>query len=619
MKYVSRLLAPPALDRATALTRMERVCALTHVMASAEHLARPQFRRPGGLNNWRISRDSSAFRSPAARRVLEVIGDERTTTAVHAARLAAAAAVLLPGGRRRRLVADTALAASSLLLHPRHHYGTDGSDQVSFLVQAAAALARSGRSPALTDACLWAVGIQGTMSYAVSGWAKLAGPSWRQGRALEGVARTMTYGDEWTWRLTHRFPLAARAVGASVLALECAAPVVYLGRGRLVKTYTLGVTAMHVGIARTMALGRFVPSFLSMHPAMAYTARRRGSTAADAGGPRDDTVPRLFGLAVMAVAAQAVVQRRRNRRATLVGHGDEAELRTSDGNRLRYRRTGAVGAPGPVYVFENALLATPEHWGWVAEELGAQAEIVTYHRAGYGGSTADAGTALVLGDLVAHAVELVDAVADGRPVVLVGHSLGGYLAMRAAAVARSDVAAVVLVDSSHPEELERSPRQSAGADTLSQTFPLIARSLDLGAGSLLAVPDWVRSLPQDGQAAALAQYRDSRMWRAGRREWAATLRDFRGGASLPRLSVPILGVSAAKTVQAEQVQRELHEEMVGQGAAGSRFEVIARANHDSILTDRAHAGTLVRLVRDFVASLPDTTPSTGSADPAVSR
>lgn len=607
-KALAALLSPPRTTREQALRRMESISACTHLMASVEHLARPQFRRAGGLNNWEISRHSSAFTSKPVRAILDLVGRPEVTTGIYTAKAAAALWVMSPwGGRRTRFAANAALAATSVVMHPRQHYGTDGSDQVSFLVQAAAALGRSSARPAVVDASLWAVALQSTMSYTVSGFVKLAGDTWRQGKALEGVTRTMTYGDRWTYDLLRRFPRAGRVVGASVLALECSAPLAYLGRGRLARLHTLGTTGMHLGIAKTMALGRFVPAFTSMHPAVLYTARDVATTAAPGTPGRDDRLMRMAVAAGLAVTALAIRARRANRTATLAGRGDEQQLVTRDGNTLAYRRTGRVGAPGPVYVLESALMAMPEHWEWIAERLGADAEVVTYCRAGYGPSTALPGTAILLTDLVDHAVDVVREVAAGRPVVLVGHSLGGHLAMCTAERLGDEVRAVVLVDSSHPEELRRSERQSLGAESLTKTFPLMCASLELGLGFLLDTPDWAVNLPAAARRTVLAQYRDSRLWKASRREWSATVRAFRGDAAVPRLDVPVLGLSAQLTVRQEALQGRMHEEMVEAGADGGRYQVIPFSDHDTLLTNRDIAGAVATAVTAFVDQLPPPT------------
>lgn len=594
--------SPPTTTRAQALARTERLSALTHLVSSLEHLASPAERRPGGMNNWEISREATLVSSAPARRLLDVVGRPGVTAGVHCVRVAAAAALLAPTrGRATRAGAGATLAGTSLLLHPRHHYGTDGSDQVAFLVQALGTLGRAaGGRHRVVDAALWTVGLQSTMSYAVSGWAKLAGPTWRSGRALEGVTRTLTYGDPRAFALVRSHPRAARAAGAAVLALESVFPLALLGRGRLARPLVAGVTTFHLSVARVMALGRFVPAFTSMHPAVLYVARDRAATAAPGVPERDDTVARLAAAAAVGLVSAAALTRRANAATVRAGRGDEQVLRTTDGNALSYRRWGRTGADTPVVLLESGLLSTPEHWEHLATHLAADAEVLTYHRAGYGPSTARPGTALVLDDLVGHAAELLAAVAPGRPVVLVGHSLGGVLALRTAVATSADVRAVVLVDSSHPDELRRSQRQAHGADGLTAAFPLMATSLELGLGGLLAVPGWVTSLPPAARATALAQYRDARLWRAARREWTATLRDFGSEPAAVAPGVPVLAVSAGLTLRQDEVQGELHRELAALGSPG-RHEVLRGADHDTILSDARHAGALAALVTDFLA------------------
>ena len=59
-------------------------------------------------------------------------------------------------------------------------------------------------------------------------------------------------------------------------------------------------------------------------------------------------------------------------------------------------------------------------------------------------------------------LELLDAVSPDRPAIVAGHSLGGWLAVRAAARRPTDIAGAALLDSSHPAELARSSRQAQG-------------------------------------------------------------------------------------------------------------------------------------------------------------
>lgn len=599
---IGTLFTAPTTTRAKAIDHMERASAATHLMSSLEHLANRKQRRKGGVNNWQVTRDSMLATSTPVRRFLDTVSKPVVTDCIHAARVASSLALLAPRSPAPvRIAANGLLAASSWALHPRHHYGTDGSDQVSFLSSAAALIARTaGRRTAVSDHVLWTVALQATLSYAVSGWAKLAGRSWREGTALAGVTRTMTYGDRRVWQLTQRFPRTARMLGASVLALECTFPLAYAAGGKFAKAYSAGTSAFHVAVGQIMGLGRFVPSFTSMHAPILYTARRTHASGDDS---RNDAVPRTAAVAGLAIAIAAIAARQRNRRITLAGRGDERTLRLHDGNAITYRVVGDEADGSPVFVLENALLGTTEHWEWLVEALREHGVVVVSNRAGYGGSTAKKGTALTLDDLTDHLVQVAEHTAGSRPVVLIGHSLGGYLALEAANRLNRAPRAVCLVDSSHPDELKRSKRQELGAAALSEGLTLTAASLEAGAGLLLDVPDWVRGMPAAAQRTMLAQYRDARMWRAAKREWAAVLHDFGDTGPLSRTEVPVLSISADRTVREDDAQREMHTELAGLSSAG-RHLVIPDADHDSLLTNPHHARATADEIVRFVSAPP---------------
>ncbi len=601
-RLLRAVLGPPTMSRSRALALMERTSAVTSLIISSEHLCRPAARRPGGLNDWAITRDNLRGASRGTRRLLDLVATEPATTALHVAKVAASAVLLSPvRSRRWRATADATVAVSGLLMYPRHHYGTDGSDQVNFLVQSAAAIARAaGVRTRVVDAALWAVAAQATLSYAASGWVKIAGSSWREGSALEGITRTLTYGDADVWRAVRRFPRSARLLGTAVLALECSFPVVYAAGGRPARTYVGSALMFHLANARIMGLGRFLPAFASMHPAVLYTARRRSTTGGPLDPARSDTLPQLLGVAAGVVAGLGVLTTRAHARTVAAGWGDERTVETAEGNVLAYRVTGLDDPATPLYVLENGMVSTSEHWQWIAETLGRTGTVVTYNRAGYAASGHRRGTATTMADLQRDARLVLETVAGDRDVVLVGHSLGGYLALRVAAVTDARVRGVVLVDSSHPDELRLSERQAQGQKRLTETFPIVARSLDLGLGMLLKTPDFVHRMPAAVRPGVLAQYRTSRLWHAGRREWAAVRADFDRWPGLPEIRVPVLVLTAEHTVADDAVQAELYQGMVD-AAPWGRSQVIRGADHDSILTDARCAATVAAAIGTFVA------------------
>lgn len=112
-----------------------------------------------------------------------------------------------------------------------------------------------------------------------------------------------------------------------------------------------------------------------------------------------------------------------------------------------------VGGSGrPVIVFENGLGATLDWWAKVWPGAVQTSTALAYNRAGYGHSEA---TALPRDGT--HAVAELRALLQARqlppPYILVGHSLGGLYMQLYARQYPQEVAALVLVDSTHPEQL----------------------------------------------------------------------------------------------------------------------------------------------------------------------
>lgn len=112
-----------------------------------------------------------------------------------------------------------------------------------------------------------------------------------------------------------------------------------------------------------------------------------------------------------------------------------------------------AGQGAPVVVFENGLGATLDWWSKVWPDAMAESRSLAYHRAGYGHSDASAQPRDG-----AHVVEELRALLQARnlppPYVLVGHSLGGLYMQLFARKHPSEVAALVLVDSTHPDQVK---------------------------------------------------------------------------------------------------------------------------------------------------------------------
>lgn len=596
LRILGHLFSTTSLTRGSALAVLERVSALTHVTGSAEQLANHRERLTGGVNDWSVTRASMAYRSPILRAVSDLAARPVATNVLHASRLAAGALLVSPyGSNSTRSMASAVCLGVHTVVAPRHYYGADGSDHVAWMSQALSLVSRASRQDAkVGDAVLWLASMQAVMSYAVSGWVKLAGDKWRRGEALGGIMRTRIYGNRHAYQLLRRYPWLGRVAGAATLALECSYPLVYAGRGHLARPYMLASASMHLSIAGLMGLGRFVTAFLSLYGALAYTVQPRTA----GGDARDDRLPRATTVAAVGMLTGLAGAGLVRRQHVLRPRPDEHALHSSTGAELRYRRHAGAVAKGPVFVLENGLMAPSGFWGWTVQELSALGDVITYHRAGYGASRPGEGSR-GFQELVADLESLVSGVSK-RPVVLVGHSIGGYLAHQLTHARPDLISAVVLVDSAHPAELRRSPQQRLGAETLVPSLRLTHASLLLGLGPLLEPPTWSYQIPEQDRAETLRIYRDARLWATAVQEWQAMLDQFETTDDVEHLSRPLLVLTARASVSSDPDMLELHQELA-QSADVSDHVIIEGANHDTILTSRKVAEQVVRAIATFLA------------------
>jgi len=126
--------------------------------------------------------------------------------------------------------------------------------------------------------------------------------------------------------------------------------------------------AFHLVNARVMALGRFVWSFVSMHPAVLYVSGPRDRIDRDGKvvERRDDTLPILCAVLMAASLGVGLLAQARRRQVVLEGREGERSMTTTAGNTLSFRCTGPSDPTAPVVVLESGLVATAEHWEWIA-------------------------------------------------------------------------------------------------------------------------------------------------------------------------------------------------------------------------------------------------------------
>jgi pimeloyl-ACP methyl ester carboxylesterase len=267
---------------------------------------------------------------------------------------------------------------------------------------------------------------------------------------------------------------------------------------------------------------------------------------------------------------------------------EQHRVTTSTGNIITYyTRPAAPG--GPTLVLEAGLMNSSLAWLLVADHLDSDIGLVVYDRAGYRGSLRRAGEDYHLGESV---TDLCDVIEDATedPVFLAGHSLGGYLVHEAAARLGQNARGVILVDPTHPRELQHSLRQRTGSHGINMTLKLGPVTSLLGGGLLVDKDNlfvfaegspYVKPLRWEASAA--------NTWRASKREWNYSYPFMlHGGRPLEKISVPVTVLGAATTTERSPEQLDLYDEYIASGTGGE-VHTIPGSSHLSIINSVEHA------------------------------
>lgn len=251
------------------------------------------------------------------------------------------------------------------------------------------------------------------------------------------------------------------------------------------------------------------------------------------------------------------------------------------------------GSGTPAVIFDAGLGGFSLDWIFVQALLEREVRVCAYDRAGYGWS--DVGPAPRDSDHIVNELELLLHNAGiAPPWVLVGHSFGGYNVELFALHHPREVAGLVLVESSHPEQAERLPQ-----------LPSEAR--ELGSGTLISYfnPSAVfRYYPEEYRFTIGGIMSSGKALRAQQRElrnFTVSAAQVRMGGTLPR--VPLVVVTRGLRVwdetplgdALERTWTELQRELV-HGIPGGRQIIARRSGHMVHLDEPETVADAVRMV-----------------------
>lgn len=230
-----------------------------------------------------------------------------------------------------------------------------------------------------------------------------------------------------------------------------------------------------------------------------------------------------------------------------------------DGVQLHlYCQGGRRG--GPSVVLDAGLGGMALEWEAVQAALSSDMRVCSYDRAGMGWS--DPSTApRTVSRMVEELRGLLKTGGVEAPYLLVGHSFGGYIAQLFAQRYRDDTAGIVLVDSSHPEQVERFLAPPIGLNTVPRRRPGV---------QFMSAPPAPPTLPAHLRPAVeslLAEYKSMRTVHEELMNFRVSAHQVRDAHV--RLKVPVVVVSrgrqewsrGSKAVLKEGLWRALQQEL----------------------------------------------------------
>jgi pimeloyl-ACP methyl ester carboxylesterase len=122
------------------------------------------------------------------------------------------------------------------------------------------------------------------------------------------------------------------------------------------------------------------------------------------------------------------------------------------------------GSGLPTVILESMAGSNSMEWGWIQPEVSQFTRVCAYDRAGIRWSDTT-GTRRSAQEIVDDLHTLLANAQIEPPYVLVGHSIGGVYARMFEQEYPEEVLGLVLVDSSHPEQVKRYPALRAGMES----------------------------------------------------------------------------------------------------------------------------------------------------------
>jgi len=259
-----------------------------------------------------------------------------------------------------------------------------------------------------------------------------------------------------------------------------------------------------------------------------------------------------------------------------------------------------IGNKSPTIILDSGTGGFSLEWIDIQHSLSQYVRVCAYDRAGYGWS--DMGPLPRTTKRITHELHtLLQNAGIHGPYIMVGHSFGGFTAQYFARYFNHEIAGIVLIDSSHEEQVYRLPEN--GKD-------VVRRSLHQDRSNMVTRSVLHEHFPKE--VAAVAQQLMTRWtalltWREEMANYALSSRELRDVHDRPILEIPIVVLTRGKRVwpntpygdAMETVWKELQDEL--SSLNGNSTHVIAEnSGHVIHLDEPELVVDAIHDVLDFV-------------------
>ena len=265
-----------------------------------------------------------------------------------------------------------------------------------------------------------------------------------------------------------------------------------------------------------------------------------------------------------------------------------------DGHRLHI---DCHGSGSPTVVLSNSLGGTSADWERVMDATSPSTRICAYDRAGQGWSEEASSPR----DGIQSATELhtlLKQAGERAPYVLAGYSTGGTYVMTYAARYPHEVAGMVLLDSSSPEQFTRMPDFPNQYQMMRRTYGPLSTLSRIGVGHLLP---GVPPLPAEDAARVDAVTSSPKSFRNQHDEVSVIPDVFRQAQALDTLGDrPLVVLTASET--AEQTKGWTDAQDVLAGLSKNSVHRTVTSTHVDMIDETRSAEAVVRAIAQVIAS-----------------